>query len=582
MKFIIFILRFFCVALPIFCLGNAILFWSLDYEIFTNYILKISNKPDWKTYFQSAVFPAARYQYLPLTFGSLGILTTLVSIKLWNKLANYAQSIHQFWIKAFRFVQTQRQSANSLEKKVFYLLLFLFLTRTCYNIQTIPITYDEAWTYNHFISKGFIMSGLSPNNNHILYTILSVFTDYLPLPSTWTLRLVALVSGTVSFYIFYWMSKKIFNWRISLLMLGYFSFSPSITFFSVYARGYGLLILGNLITLWAVFRLLKGYQTRATWSVYLLGNWIGFYGCLAYVYSFIPLLFTFGTFALLSKRFQLIRQAFVYNLILLGILSILYLPLLVTNGGSFLIQAAQAPSANAVSITAASFWTYTGRLADWWLTGQSWHLYPYILGFIGLLGIITYRLRKDSKSLFIGFSVIFYLLFPALLYLYTKTWTSYRIWCFQSIYLCLGLGLCMNSLPKILVKKGFYLGLILMFSLGFLGSQWHYFTHWSRHLDHEAKKLAVFLLNEEATECYTFSNYDKPLLKYYLLHNQINLNVYMPFENSKDYRDFSKRAYQTVLWDKDEYQANQKEIQLLKQWNYQKIYENERIVLYKK
>ena len=577
-KLSLFIWKFLCLALPIFWIGNTVLFAYLDYEDFTDCILANTEKENWRTYFQKSVFPLHRYQFLPHLLGIITGLNALFSVWFWKRIPAINRAVFHFWKKVSRYISRFSASMTRVERFVFSLLLTAYLIRSAYQIQTIPITYDEAWTYNHFISKGLLVSIFSPNNNHVLYTILSVFTDCLPLSDTWTLRLVALLTGILSCFAFYGLARSIFCWRIGLILLSYFIFAPSMSFFSVYARGYSLLILGAILSFWAVIRLTQYPESKATWWFYIFGNFIGFYGCLAYVYNFLPLLLIGVIWMLIHRNGALLKHALVCNLILFVLLSIFYSPLLLTNGGSFLVQAAQTTDPNGINAT--RFWIYTGRLADWLITGQSLYLYPYFLVFALILLGWVYKFKNDLKSVFIGFSVILYTLFPALLYLLTETWTVYRIWCFELIYISLGIGLGLKVLPKNSLQKYLPLGILIGASLGFMGSQWHYFTHWSRHLDREVIKIHHLLLKHEVEECYAFSNYEKPLLKYYQLRAENPLQVYMPFPNSKDYKAFNQRNYQAVLWDKEAYRSFPKESEALKKHAYVSIYENERIILY--
>ena len=74
-------------------------------------------------------------------------------------------------INISKFISAEKQFLDKILYSKFYLLLILPLVFNLYLIISLPITYDEAWTYNNFISKGLLVSvSYYPMpNNHVLY-----------------------------------------------------------------------------------------------------------------------------------------------------------------------------------------------------------------------------------------------------------------------------------------------------------------------------------------------------------------------------------------------------------------------------
>ena len=140
-----------------------------------------------------------------------------------------------------------------------------------------------------------------------------------------------------------------------------------------------------------------------------------------------------------------------------------------------------------------------------------------------------------------------------LLYTVQKIEIPYRAWCFVIVYIATALALFIKLIEPFfrwsLIRLVLVVGLIML-GAGYSAQQ-HYFINWTVEIDREAALLSQRLQELGAIETYSFSRYNKPLLEYYYLTQKKNLKVYMPFSESKDYKAFDAKIYQTVIWEKD-------------------------------
>ena len=108
----------------------------------------------------------------------------------------------------------------------------------------------------------------------------------------------------------------------------------------------------------------------------------------------------------------------------------------------------------------------------------------------------------------------------------------------------------------------------------------HYAMQWSKQIDKKALFLAQLMLKNELDSCYSFSNYEKPLLEYYYLRAGKKLHLQMPYKDSHHYAPFEGgKIYTSVLWDKEDGQPTAAQTSWLNGHYPQIIYEDERIEL---
>lgn len=567
-------------------LVSSWLFWSNDYNSFTDLILHYVQKADWKTYFQQQVFPIERFytlQYL-LCLGWLALVG--YGVLLYLKIKDWAAALCLFssWItKGIQQYFYQLKNSSKTEQLALTCIFLFLATRGLLNIHYYDIQYDEAWTYNHFVSKGVLVSIGSPNNNHIFYTILASLADWLPLPAKYTMRLPNYIGGLGLGLLFYGIVRSKFSYPTAVISLSYLVFSPPVNAYMLYARGYIWVMFFALMALWMSLKILKTPQKYNLWLSYIIAQCLGVYSNPVYLYHFLPL----NTLLSLVFMFKLdraaLKQWFKANLWIVAILIILHLPLLATNGLPFLT--------NSVSyqriITMSIYWHYINRVADWWWWGQGIYLYWIVIVLAVFLIIVLIQFWHKNKAIrYLALLSLIYLLLPSISYALLATETPYRAWSFVIIYIALSLALGLHLLAAKIkwTSSKLTVVLVLVTSLTAYSAWQHYFINWTAEIDLEAKKLAQELGKLDAKEVYSFSRYNKPLLEFYYIIEGKKIKVYMPFKESKDYVDFGSRTFETLIWEKDTmvYIPTAREENILKQQQYQKRYENNQVILYQK
>lgn len=558
----------------VFAIGGLVL-WFSNYEILTSVLLKAVHKETWRPYFEQHVFPLHRFlllQYIAIFFNLIWII---FAWWFYKKIDCFSDCLLAFARESQKKIHRQIYAFEAQERLFFCLLLTIFCIRGLLQIYRYELQYDEAWTYNHFISNGFFVSAISPNNNHILYTLLACFFDYLPLTAKYALRLPVYLGGIATCILFYCMLRSFFKWQWAMLALAWFAFSPAICFYSMYARGYIFQIIFTVLATWTSLKIASNKTSKYFWNIWIIANILGFYSVptYAYVWGILNVFLAIHVFRKLVNWKHFIWS----NIVVLLGTCILYFPFLVTNGLNTLIDIAstEAPQGEL-------FINYQDKVADWVLLGAGRLTSVYWFWMLMLFFSIPiwWKTKHDFIRRIIELTFLF-LLFPSVLNLTIGTQPPYRVWCFLTIFI----GILIALLGSFYTSKYRSSTLIIVIALilssfSIWRTEVHYAIRWSADLDRAVKKIGTVLLENNFSEVYLFSNYDKPLLTYYYLRAEKRLKVYMSTMDSKNYAPFiDAPIYEVVLWDKeDRISSSAEELWLIQNYP-QVLYEDHRVVL---
>lgn len=553
----------------------AFLLFGFNYEAFTNLVLDYTNKQDWRDYFQQSVFPPQRHGWARGLIAAAILLYAVFSLLGWKRLPQYAErsaasARHLRWFFA-EYVRLHWRSAMPWERlSLFGILLFLIL-RSLYTCYHTDLQYDEAWTYNHFVSKGIVVSAISPNNNHILYTILAGICDYLPLPHRFALRLPAMLAAWATCLAFYFFLRRLCGGRAAILSLSFFAFSSAIYSYALYARGYSLAYFFTVVQLILLYQLLLvDARERDYWRAWVLVTVLGMYSTFAYAYHWL------GMLVPLLMRRDVWGLAFRWNALAVGITLVLYLPFILTNGANMVAAAAFGAEGGA----GMPLDFYMGRVIDLWFTGQSlttWAPLWWATGIVLAMGAIGWSHAPTRITVPL---LIAHFWMPVAVYGLLGIDVPWRVWLFVLIYWSLGLAWLVQPFISTLKPINIVVSAIFIIIMNTTTTSQQYFTDWSYFLDKYVRRACETMMRDypDVQECYSFARYDKPLIEYYYAIHRRPMKVYSVFPDSKDHRDFAERRYGSVLWDKEDYRASAEERRLLREGGYRRVYEDNRVV----
>ena len=141
----------------------------------------------------------------------------------------------------------------------------------------VPMSHDESYTVTVFSpSLWYAITNYHAPNNHILHTILVHFSTVAFGLQPWAVRLPALLAGILIIPATYILGKAIYDRYTGLLAAALVSWWPVQINYSTSARGYSLIALFALITLW-LGTVVRREKNLMAWLLIVFFSALGFY-----------------------------------------------------------------------------------------------------------------------------------------------------------------------------------------------------------------------------------------------------------------------------------------------------------------
>jgi hypothetical protein len=446
-----------------------------------------------------------------------GCFTYLLKSIVW-----FFRNLNKYWLSVPRF---ERNMA-----------LLLFSTTALFRIFWVfelPITHDEASTYVNFTGRGlwYAMGYYTAPNNHILNSVLAVFTCKLPLQTTIALRIPSFLAGMASVVaLWVFLRKNTPNLIIALLISGVFSVTYFITDYGVMARGYSFILLFFTVSYFALLKWLETdnediFEPKVIFGI---ASVLGFYAIPTYLYAHVPLCLGFLFFSIKNKT--RVFSFFKINLFIVTAVLCLYLPVVMISGLDSLIHNRYVERVSSLYVFQNLTEHFNGVFSQFFFNVSGLPLLIVVLAVS-----VLFKTRLLNKAVLI--SVLVLLMAPVLILIqgvlpFERTW----IYFFLPVLVLVSHGI--NIICESLLKKQWNLNRALPVLLPLICIPIAGNTHdrmKNRHSDGKsAYELRDIVINRiPAGETVISMDYiSHTILHYYEKQNQnFTLNLYLP-ENS--------------------------------------------------
>jgi len=424
------------------------------------------------------------------------------------------------------FNRDQVNTINKIYKNKIYLLFLIPFLITLYLAFYLPITYDEAFTFVNFINRGIgvSISFYPAPNNHVLYSVVSSFLNFLNFENIFPFRLISIIFLILSLFmvtkILIEDSKKIKNYYF--LLLSIFPFTLVYVYQSSLARGYSLLVFFTLINIYLLKKILRNNDNKhlLTFSFF---SALAFYTIPSYFYSHL----IFCIILLWKNNFLsfLIKS----NLSILFFSLIFYFPIIIFQGFDFIFQN------NLIEkIDYNEFYLFINK-AKFILENEIFGISIFFLLALLLISFYFYIRIKKVKVFFILLSIIIITIFlPYLMKSVAPGRTLQLIYILTPIMIFFPLK---NFVEKFSKKKIIFICLLMqiILSINILNNipQEKYSLR--------AEEYSKSILINDGTYFSCSSLFD-PLFLYYIVKNEAKINKLQLSENvmcdSKDSKNF--------------------------------------------
>lgn len=547
---------------------------SFNYPSFLEHLTEIFQKPEWQEAFASKLTSSRFRLSKKLALGAVGIYWLLVIPFGIGKRKKIVEFLSDFWswtYNGLRNVFSDLLSNLTSAERVFLVILFIIsLAKTYWYIFQWPVQYDEAWTYNYYVSNGPLVPLIAPHNNHILYTIIAQWLSWLPFSGVENMRIILPVLGHLAALSVLLMVHRFFGKFTAILSVIIFLSSTVTVAYMLYARGYIFTIFFVVPLIWAAYNILTSWRLKEKPSVnnfwiLALSGILGLYSMPVFIYPLITLFLVLTIGIFFFGRYGEIKRLGLTGIGVLLIAALLYSPMIASTGLEWLLGGKSAPNLDLLL-----WFKRTGNF----LLFRTGSPLLYIAFMVGPVVLAFIQPRK--KALWLLIAACFGL--PVLALLLQNTALERRLFSYLVIPMVILLG-TLTSLIFSRSRKYSSLLLIgistILFAFNSFKAHHHHALQWSKPWDNSAERVAKILIKEQINEAYNFFFYIKPVLEYESKEKKQTLKVWMPQPGSRDYQAFdSQKNYPAVIWYK-EYKGDKPDLS-----SYQLSWEDENVELW--
>ena len=219
---------------------------------------------------------------------------------------------------------------GELKNRYVLILLLIPLLSSIYFGFTMPVSYDEALTYVEFTHNPitYCISSYPLPNNHIFHSILTHISTSIPfLDLLFKLRIPSIVVSFLTWIIAFSFVKRFYSRKIAFFVIAISSMLFMSVYYSYMSRGYALVTLFFIISLYAAFNIMKFGSRNRDWAIFSISSVLGFYAVPSFLYPFLTLnLFIF------IYNYKNIKQQFIFNLFIALFTLLLYSPIILHQG----------------------------------------------------------------------------------------------------------------------------------------------------------------------------------------------------------------------------------------------------------
>ena len=171
--------------------------------------------------------------------------------------------------------------------------------------------YDELYTYYYFISRGPVYAAIHwpVPNNHVGYSVLSGFLDYLGNPYI-GLRGVSFIAAVVNLILIYRFALNFLDKKMSFSAMALYAGAYLIHRLSVQGRGYTLATTCFLTAIMCCHRICVLEHKKRDYVIFAAALCYGLYIVPSSIYFVMPVCITGGVYLLLNKDYGKLLKLF--------------------------------------------------------------------------------------------------------------------------------------------------------------------------------------------------------------------------------------------------------------------------------
>ena len=533
------VLRILVYFIMIILVVSQIMLALVGYDEFCIFIVNFIGKPEKLGVLKAEYFKESNFVLFKIFFIFLIFFSIIFLFSLIKYLDRIKLGVKNAIFKCFSiFTYLKRLERNDL---LFLLIIFgLFFTYKLYNLILYPISYDEAVTFLNFTLNGpFVSLSYYPApNNHIFYSLITNLFYFITSNSFIALRLPSLLIFCVSFFVFFIILHKLFDFKVALISVSLFSILYPVLLYSSQGRGYMLYIFFTIIGTYSSYRIIYEYSNKKYFILWVISMVGGLFVIPSFLYVFV-LFCLWITFVLLyEKEYELFYSFFISCILVTIITTLLYLPTIIVSGFGALFSNKYVAMQNRGDILKSLF-GLINNYYNYFFYSSFAHIGMFIITFL-IISMGYLSLRKKIKRLYLKILIILFILSPIIIIPLHGVIPFARNWSYLSVFITLAFAFILSHV-FIYVKLKSFIAFIIAFIISIYGiSQFSYRYAEEFKQDYFADNLASYLMNKKFTKFYFNTEYEEVITCYNYKAKRLEYNVdrghvNSPFALEKDY-----------------------------------------------
>lgn len=544
-------LIFFCLLLLIIitCLWLTLLFYTKSYNDFIEWLaITLQKSNNWISFFKSrlSVKSFHRIKSLIIAFDAGAALIIGLGVYHFRKIEAACIEFCLFFSGIIKKRMQWFSALPAFERYFFYVVTIVAIVKALWYSAVMPLQYDEAWSYNYFISNELWQSFLLPSNNHKLFTFIAWWFNLLPFDKVFLIRLPNAIAGAFLLVTFFHFAKKYFSSSVALSGFAWFATCVPVAVYMTIARSYIYVIFFSLLLLIIYFEAARTLNKKYHHLMIFLTITIvlGYFSNPTFFFGhFILSIYIFSRL-LFQRQFKKLKPLFISNLAALPFLCLIYATDMLGGHFSGLLDTAYKDGVN------QNYFLECIKLNAGFQTGIE---NMYIIFVIILLAGFTLCFTKypNPKSLLV-YAVLSIAWLPIHASIVHDETSRHKTIFITISFTLILLFILQAGMNKLLHNKYALCGLgLLMIALNTINLNKHSWFKWSTAMDKSVKDVSSILMENNATVCYIKAFYYKPGIEFYHKVNFKKIKLYLPDANSVDYNEkiFIKKDPQFVLTD---------------------------------
>jgi len=388
--------------------------WQKDVDFWQNFIIETYQLDAIQAEkLKNNLLTPNKYLFVQIFFSFFVLSSALLLFWQRKRLLAFLVDFLNYFQTQFKAFLKPLQTLSKAEFFTFGLIFCLINGYTLYRLYHKIPHIDEAFSYVHFASKGFLVSALYyPNpNNHIFYNLCVAFWDIFLPNKIWVMRLPSFLSFLLLQILVFRFLLQSHSFSGALFAFLFFSLLSPVQAYSIMGRGYLLQMLFlwlavaflHKIAFLCIERNRNAQKTNvlehkssniANQILFIAFSVTGFYTIPTYLYYFLAMGFLALLLALPNCRKVLTLGKIHFWIVFLVFL--LYLPVFLLNGKENLFSEGWQEFAKQEFLSKK--YEYFANFGDFWIGIEN--TYTFFWGIVGVLAV-GFLFQKNDKKTFL-------------------------------------------------------------------------------------------------------------------------------------------------------------------------------------